>query len=401
MRTNPYSRRRLTDLGSAVHRLALLPLLSVQETFSPAASRGATTAADRRGSLRAAVGWLCLAHEVTGRRGCSQGFSLLQGWRPAYPETTGYIIGTLLAYSRLTRDDSLVGTARQLGDWELELQAPDGGIPEGLANRREVPTLVFDTGMVLHGWLDLYEQGAGESYLAAAARSGRFLVRHQSDDGAWRGQHSYRGIPHTYHSRASWALLRLGAATGDQMCTSAALRNLRWVLSMQAPNGWFEACSFLPGKLPNTHGMAYTLRGLTEAYASTGDSRFLQAAARTSRRLMAKMARIGTVPAVFDQSWEPVVSYVCLTGLVQLGGVWLRLYQLTQDRSFEHMGSLAVDQAVRRQRRLSWPPLNGALGGSFPLWGRYAPLQYPNWAAKFLADSLMLRSECAGGEPDA
>ena len=80
--------------------------------------------------------------------------------------------------------------------------------------------------------------------------------------------------------------------------------------------------------------------------------------------------------------------------VVQLGGVWLRLYQLTGDARFLNAGLKAVDQAAAHQERLPSPDTRGALPGSFPIWGRYAPLQYPNWAAKFLADSLMLREDC-------
>ena len=45
----------------------------------------------------------------------------------------------------------------------------------------------------------------------------------------------------------------------------------------------------------------------------------------------------------------------------------------------------------RRQVRSSWPAIDGALAGSYPIYGRYAPLQFPNWATKFLVDSLLLR----------
>lgn len=55
---------------------------------------------------------------------------------------------------------------------------------------------------------------------------------------------------------------------------------------------------------------------------------------------------------------------------------------------------MAVEQAAERQDRSSWPDVHGALAGSFPVWGGYAPLQYPNRAVKFLADSLMLRDDC-------
>jgi hypothetical protein len=37
------------------------------------------------------------------------------------------------------------------------------------------------------------------------------------------------------------------------------------------------------------------------------------------------------------------------------------------------------------------PGLRGAIPGSHPIWGRYAPLTYPNWATKFFVDAQWLR----------
>lgn len=72
------------------------------------------------GALDAAIRWLTRTHDVTGRRGSSKGFSLLHGWLPPYPETTGYIIGTLLDHAAKTGDSELQEHARQMGDWEIE-----------------------------------------------------------------------------------------------------------------------------------------------------------------------------------------------------------------------------------------------------------------------------------------
>ena len=36
----------------------------------------------------------------------------------------------------------------------------------------------------------------------------------------------------------------------------------------------------------------------------------------------------------------------------------------------------------------------GAIPGSFPLWGKYEPFAFPNWATKYFADSLMLEINC-------
>ena len=37
--------------------------------------------------------------------------------------------------------------------------------------------------------------------------------------------------------------------------------------------------------------------------------------------------------------------------------------------------------------------INGGIKGAFPIYGWYAPFCYPNWAAKFFIDSLMLEDD--------
>src|SRR5213593_4130811 len=55
-----------------------------------------------REALHGAVDWLLVAHKAAGGRGFATQFSLAGGWGPPYPETSGYIIPTLLhAASRL------------------------------------------------------------------------------------------------------------------------------------------------------------------------------------------------------------------------------------------------------------------------------------------------------------
>ena len=51
--------------------------------------------------LSAAIDWLCRAQDVRDGHadagGVSAGWSFEDGWLPSYPETTGYIIETMLA----------------------------------------------------------------------------------------------------------------------------------------------------------------------------------------------------------------------------------------------------------------------------------------------------------------
>jgi rhamnogalacturonyl hydrolase YesR len=341
--------------------------------------------------LDEAIRWLCRSHDAVGRRGSSRGYSLVYGWAPAFPETTGYIIGTLLAYGLPRARTDLLARAREMAEWEIEVQGEDGGVMQGLITSTPKRTIAFNTGMVVHGWLDLHRSVGDEGSLEAAVRGGRFLSRHQDSDGAWRGEHAFHGIAHAYHSRVAWALLRLAEATGDTSFRDAAVRNLDWVLSLQRPNGWFDERIFVPGRLPNTHGIAYTLRGLLESYVLIADPRYLDAVRRTAGVLIEKLRAIGFLPAVWDSSWTPRVRYDCLTGTAQLGGIWLRLHQVTGEPAYLRAGLEAVEHAASHQLRTRSPQVRGALPGSFPVYGGYDPLTCPNWATKFLADSLMIR----------
>jgi uncharacterized protein YyaL (SSP411 family) len=350
-------------------------------------------------AVDAGIRWLLETHEVTGRRGSSKGFSVIDGWRDAFPETTGYVIGTLLAQAAHTGDETLVEHALQMGDWEIEVQGEDGGIQEGVITQTPARPIVFDTGMVMHGWLDLHEWSGEIRYLDAARRAGEFLRRNQDVDGSWRGEVTYSRIPHTYNARVAWALVRLARADGDERFAEAARRKLDWVVSRQHPNGWFDDCVFKPGMLPSTHSIAYTVRGLLESSLLLGEPVYLAAALLGSDPLLAVLDRLGRLPATYDSNWRPQAWYACLTGTAQLGGVWLRLHQATEQVRLLHAGLRAIEMAAAHQVRSGPPAVCGALAGSFPIFGGYAPLQYPNWATKFLVDSLMLREHVLSGDP--
>ena len=379
-----------------LRRSVALPYLAASDTVRGSRRPAPTATGVRDGALDAAIRWLCRTHDATGRRGSSKGFSLLRGWLPAYPETTGYVIGTLLEHAERSGDASLRDRARELGDWEIEVQNPDGGVMGDALRTPPARSVAFNTGMVVFGWLDLHEQLGDDRYLEAAARAGTWLADALGEDGTWSGEHEHHGIPHVYDARVDWALLLLAEATGEERFRRTAVRNLDWVLAAQRENGWFEHCNFRPGEPPNSHGLAYTMRGLLESGALLGDERYLRAALLTARAMLELHRRLGRLPATFERDWTPAARYVCVTGLAQTGGVWLRLYQETGDTAFLQAGLAAVEQAAAHQSRSRWRDIDGAVPGSFPIYGRYAPLQYPNWAAKFLADSLALRERVIG-----
>jgi len=357
--------------------------------------------------LAGVMAWLARAQDQSGCGGLSAGYSYKRGWLPPYPETTGYAIPTFLSWSRLDGAGDAVERAVRMGDWELEIQLPDGGVPGGMGIGDE--PVVFNTGQVIFGWLALHRATGRQDYLDAAVRAGDWLAAIQDDDGAWR-RYVYRDVPHAYHTRVSWALLELAERAGLSAPRRAAERQIAWTLAPSGIDGppaagWLEHMAFHPAEAAYTHTVAYTYRGLLEAAAYLdGELRTgaLQVARRAAHRLLRRFELSKPhaeglprpLPATVGPDWRGDETYSCLTGNVQIALIWLRLYAAEGDMRYLNAALKAIDQVKARQALSTGnADVRGAIPGSQPLWGYYLRLAFPNWAAKFFADALLLQGE--------
>jgi hypothetical protein len=98
--------------------------------------------------LLEAEAWLCRAHDVNGDGGVSYGYSIRGGWRPSYPETSGYIATTFFRLAR-DRDPAYFERALRIIAWLLAIQNGDGSFANPRYGREGI---VFDTGQVLLRW---------------------------------------------------------------------------------------------------------------------------------------------------------------------------------------------------------------------------------------------------------
>lgn len=356
--------------------------------------------------LREAMGWLCRAEDATGGRGVSKLYQISDGWAPAYPETTGYILETFLRYAKYTGDRAFFDRAVRMGRWEIEIQHRSGGVIGDLARPEQLRT--FNTGQVIHGWCSLYEATQDSVFLQAAVRASDYLLFVQELNGSWQ-KDSFCGA-RTYDARVAWALLRVAQATRDLKYARASLKCLGWVLEQQQPNGWWKNCGFFD-RDPITHLLAYTLRGTLESYlliqadaelAVGHKSEFVEqlrgsallgadALSQSIRRSPA--LKIAGLPRhSYGQNWTSRDEYSCLTGNAQLAGVFFIIHKNFGLLGYRELGDQLLD-TTKAMQELSSPidGIRGGLPGPFPLHIGYDPYCYLNWATKFLADALLYR----------
>jgi uncharacterized protein YyaL (SSP411 family) len=356
--------------------------------------RGTTCAQQPHAAhLKQTIDWLCRAQDVRDGHadagGVSAGWSFEDGWLPSYPETTGYIIETMLAAADVLQRPELVERARRMIDWELSIQLPDGAFPGHFGEPGSRP-VIFNTGQIMHGLIAGYTQLQRQECLTAAVRAGHWLADQQDDDGCWR-KFEHNDTPHVYNTRATWPLLAAGLIAGDSRLVHAARRNLDWALTQQSGCGWFATNAFVPWRSPFTHTIAYAIRGFLESGVLLAEERYLNAALLAARGIAAVQRGDGWLAGTYRDGWVPDASYSCLTGVAQMSLNWTRLAQASgaSELRTHARSALAYLKTTQRLDHAD-AAVRGGIAGSAPIWGDYSRFEYPNWAAKFFADALMM-----------
>ncbi len=342
--------------------------------------------------LAATAAWLSESMR-RGNGGSCAYFSPFGGWSRPYPETTGYLIPTLLGMSRVLPGFDGERRATELGSWLLSLQSADGWWHGGLhPPKGDAGPSVFNTAQVLQGLVALHDLNGEDAWLESATRAGRWLAAGLDDSALWP-QRDYRttGTP-SYYTYAAWPMLEVSVRAGDAAIRAAAEGVLDAILKRRRPNGTFDGWGFSEGEAAFTHTIAYTFQGLIGAAKLLDDWPRYGQPVEDGLLALADQARLadGRLAGRLDDNWRPAARYLCLTGNAQIALCLLDLDEVRPDPGLANAADVLVDSVCAAQRlRAPLAGLRGAVGGSAPIWGRYMTLRYPNWAAKYHCDALM------------
>lgn len=348
-------------------------------------------------AIAAATAWICRAQDKSrlADDGVARHFSLVDGWSASYPETTGYIIPTMLDVARYSGMDEPSARARRMLDWLVSIQLDDGGFQGGRVDQTPVLPATFDTGQILIGLSSGVREFGDPRYVEAMHKAARFLSNSQDPDGAWRSHPTPFAKPgdKAYETHVSWGLFEAARAAKQEEYGEAGLRQVHWALTRQHPNGWFsDNCLEWPDS-PLTHTIGYTLRGIIEAYRYSGDADFLNAALRTADALTGCIDGEGYIPGRLDANWKSATSSSCLTGSVQISACWFLLAESANRSDYLPLAQRAnayVRRTMLDPANCSNKDIAGGVKGSFPANGEYGRFEYLNWAAKFTIDANLM-----------
>ena len=344
--------------------------------------------------LDSTMKWLTSAQDSSETGGIPRAWNVKNKWLDPYPETTGYIIPTFINYYKLTKNHEFLERAIRMGKWESCLQLKDGAIPDKTLNSKR--PLVFDTAQVIQGFNSLYKVTGEDVWLENSKKAADWIISNQNKDGSWR-RYSNNNEPHSYYTRVAWPLMELADLNGSDRYFSAAEKNVKWVLSMQKRNGWIDKMSFSESSNAITHTIAYTYEGLLGCNDYINEIRTKSEILDLVNQGMKKILFLfknnpkwhkNGIPVMFEKDWSPKGDFSCVPGNAQIAVVWLWLFKISKDPTYFDNAKLLINQIKMSQ--INHDCHNGAIPGSYPIWGKYGAFSFLNWSAKFFADALIM-----------
>ncbi len=334
--------------------------------------------------------WISRSFAATGNKGSSAFYRKLPWrkghWAAAYPETTGYLIETLLDYHKITGNDTLKKLALDAARWLVLLQHQNGAMPGGFADGPMQPS-VFNTGMILFGLKRAYQETNDPILLASMDKASKWLLRIQGPDGEWKQAAYSEGFIPSYYTKVVWAVLEankvLGIPSVDQKMNSA----LEFYRRRITDDFFICDCGFHLGEPALTHTLAYSLTGFLHSARILKNIDAYQQVVTVCKKLAATIFEKGKTAGTYRNHWEGNYHFQCMTGNAQLSIIFSNLFEWERDARFQEVAMKVFNTVIQSQRKKGPLDTIGAIPGSKPIWGKYFRFSYPNWGGKFFLDA--------------
>jgi len=325
--------------------------------------------------------WIEESFEINQNRGSSGSRSLFGKWSDTYPETTGYLLSTIINSKVLTREQRMTIASSQYFYFK-ERQNNDGSF---FRSDHDTEPVVFDTAQILLGLMSLLPMVATSKELYEMCQNAyAWLVKQLDDQGYFKNYNYVEDYNPSYYARVAWPILQWEMIT-EKKALIKTLTLINRIAGDQNENYSFSNWGFYKDTPAYTHTIAYTLRGLWECSELLNEKTLFIKTEASLKKLVRVIEKKGRVAGTYDTKWNGDHSFICGTGNAQLAWLFMRVYQLNRDEYFLKPITILLSPLIKAQRKFY---TKGAVPSSIPIWGPYQRFKFTNWTQKFYVEAL-------------
>ncbi len=326
------------------------------------------------------LNWIVKSFARNKNLGSSGWSNILGQFSDPYPETTGYLIPTLLTASHYTGNVLLLSVAKKQIGFFNSIQNIDGSYYQSLKNKSPI---VFDTSQILLGLCSIYHHEP-DSYVLDQINSSLNWLNSLLDERGFFSAYNFteKNCP-AYYTRVFWAMIRAHHIVGTTP-NHLIFNGIDSILKQINSNNSFSQWGFDNETFVLSHNIIYTLRGLYEIALLTDDKEMLSTTISCIDSIVSKIIDNDKFYGAYDQTWNPDRSFVCSVGNAQLAYLLISLDVNKYTKAIK----IVLQDLLQNQSRIG--PNKGAIPSSLPIWGRYQRWRYTNWTQKFFCDALLL-----------
>jgi hypothetical protein len=334
-------------------------------------------------ALEKNMSWIKKSFSVNNDLGSSKYCTLWGKWSIDYPETTGYLLTTLIRSGDTLNDLSLIKIASLQINYFENLQLKTGGFKVAKSLQE---SYVFDSAQIMLGLISVYKVNKEARILKMIESCYRWLISLLNQNGQFVSSNYKKNYNPSYYARILWPIL-----LAERLLSTGSNKTLNlyaYLKSLLNENGSFNKCSFDGSPFAFTHNLIYSYRGLWESSNLLNDKDFGKNLENQLLSISDKIIKDNFFNGEYDAEWKTKKSFICSAGNAQLVVLLLSIYKRTRDLNLLNCCHVLMPPLIKQQSK-GFLYNKGALSSSIPIWGKYQRFRYTNWTQKFYADALI------------
>ncbi|MBT8191529.1 MAG: hypothetical protein KJO29_13950, partial [Bacteroidia bacterium] len=259
-------------------------------------------------ALQSNLDWIIKSFEINNNLGSSAYRTSWGTWAKPYPETTGYLIPSLLKASVFDHKGILKNLCLKQLEYFRDLQNTDGSFASSASERK--PN-VFDSAQILQGLMALYSIDGKAETRNMAEKCFHWLSSEIGADGSFSNYNLSDAYNPLYYTRISWILMKADKSLGMEYNEKTSLLFEKQLENWDAD--FIDKTAFYPGSTAFSHTVIYALRGLYECAIILNHKEALQKFKTSLHELLNIVVQSNGLPGQFYNS-KYSSAYTCSTG---------------------------------------------------------------------------------------